>query len=146
MKKWRPSGYKRMNFGALLKKFCGFSIIGGISTVLSIGLIFLFNDCFGWHAQVSYALSYLMTIAFSYAMNARYVFRRKLSWQGLSGFLLVYLGGMVAGLGVLAIYMLLFPNVRPSILSILTIPVTMLGNYLLVDKIIFGDILKCRSK
>lgn len=128
-----------------LPQFIGFLLVGGSSTLVSIGLLALFNEIFHWHSQLSYVLSYLITLAGSYVVCAKWVFHSPLKWNGWWCYCCAYLSGMLLGMGVLKGLEILFPNINATLLGVATIPFTTLWNYLWVDRIMAFFKKRCKD-
>ncbi|MBS1370058.1 MAG: GtrA family protein [Lentisphaeria bacterium] len=120
----------------LILKFSGFSLVGASVTLVSIVLLFLLNDVCGWNAYLSYCTSYLLTLLLSYWLNSRFVFQSAMSLRKLAGYFVSYLSGMLLGTGILAILIAGLPGGNRTLLSCAVIPVTMLWNFILIDRIL----------
>ena len=61
---------------------------GGLNTALTWAIYWVLTHYLAY--QAAYAIAYVLGIAFSYAINARLVFKRSMSWLGLGAFGLMY--------------------------------------------------------
>lgn len=122
-------------FKNIILKFCGFSIVGGLVTLLSIVLLWCFNELFHCNPYLSYIIVYLLTLILSYYLNAKYVFYSPWKLQGLFLFFLAYLSGMLFGMLLLAFWEYVFPFINKTLLTIGVIPFTMVWNYIFADRI-----------
>lgn len=114
----------------MLKKLAGFSIVGIISTLFTMALMFVFYKIFHWHEQVSYVLSYIIPLFLSFVLNSFFVFKSHQSVRNIVVYFSIYLSSMLTGMLLLAIYKNIFPWDK-TILSYMTIPVTMAQNFTL---------------
>ncbi len=114
----------------MLKKLAGFSIVGVISTLCTMALMFLFYKIFHWHEQVSYVLSYIIPLFLSFVLNSIFVFNSHKSVRNIVVYFSIYLSSMLTGMLLLAAYKNLFTWDK-TILSYMTIPVTMAQNFTL---------------
>lgn len=117
-------------------KFSGFSIIGGVVTILSIGFLYIFNECLDFYPTVSYLLSYLITIFVSYILNTIFLFKTRVNLKKMLYYSLTYLSGMGIGTFLLKILILFIENVNETILSVFVIPITMIWNFYFVNIIL----------
>ncbi len=114
----------------IIKKFLGFSVVGGFITALSLFLSFFFLKIIGTPLYVTYVCLYVFMILFSYYLNSRYVFKVKRSLKQSLMFFGVYISGMLVGVLVLKIYKQYIP-LENWMLSYLVIPITMSWNFIL---------------
>lgn len=119
-----------MNFINMLKKLAGFSIVGVISTLCTMALIFVFYKIFHWHEQVSYVLAYIIPLFLSFVLNSFFVFKSHQSVRNIVVYFSIYLSSMLTGMVLLAVYKNFFTWDK-TILSYMTIPVTMAQNFTL---------------
>lgn len=106
-------------------EFFRFLIVGGINTVITLGIYWGANLVIGY--QLAYGISYIVGIVVSYVLNSWMVFRQPLSLQKFLQFPLVYvvqygisavmLHGLVEWLGI-------SQDLAPMVVVILTIPIT----------------------
>lgn len=122
-----------MSVSGLLRRFCGFSLIGFVNTALSMGLIVVLADFLGIDCRVSYASAYAATVVTAYAANARLVFHVPLSFRGLLGFSAVYLAGLVLGVVLLHLAVMLLGDKSPVLLSFAVLAVTTAFNFMFVS-------------
>ncbi|HSZ71030.1 MAG TPA: GtrA family protein [Cytophagaceae bacterium] len=114
----------------MFKKLAGFSIIGAISTLCSMLLMYLFHNIFKWHYQVSYVASYVIPLFLSFLLNSIFVFKSYKNTRNLIVYFSIYLSSMLTGMVLLSIYRLFIP-LDDTLLSYLTLPVTMAQNFTL---------------
>ncbi|MDB5273271.1 MAG: GtrA-like protein [Chitinophagaceae bacterium] len=114
----------------MFKKLAGFSIVGVISTLFSMLLMYLFHNVFKWHYQVSYVASYIIPLFLSFILNSVFVFKSHKSIRNLVVYFSIYLSSMVTGMVLLKIFRAYLPF-DETILSYLTLPVTMAQNFTL---------------
>lgn len=117
-------------FKRIIKIFAGFSIVGVLSTLITMGALYIFLEYLKTPLMPTYILIYFASILFSYLLNTRYVFKVKQSYTQVLVYFIIYLSGMLLGAGVLWI----FKNTLPYdhfILAYLVIPITMGWNFIL---------------
>ena len=114
----------------MLKKIAGFSIVGVISTLCSMLLMYIFHDIFKWHYQVSYVASYIIPLFLSFVLNSIFVFKSHKSTRNLVVYFSIYLSSMVTGMILLGILRASIP-LSETILSYMILPVTMCQNFTL---------------
>jgi putative flippase GtrA len=114
----------------MLKKIAGFSIVGVISTVCSMLLMYLFHDLLKWHYQVAYVASYVIPLFLSFALNSIFVFKSDKSTRNLVVYFSIYLSSMATGMILLSVLRTTLP-LNETILSYLILPVTMAQNFTL---------------
>jgi len=119
----------------LIIKFSGFSFVGIVVTLLSIILLFIFNDLCNFNPYCSYVLAYLLTLFLSYFLNAKYVFCSPLKLTGVILYFMAYFSGMLLGIFLIKIFSLAMPEASKTLLSVAAIPFTMIWNYFLADRI-----------
>ena len=117
----------------LLLKFIGFGGVGGVTTLLSMAMIAVTNEIFHWNPQVSYVVSYVLTLLLSYVLNSIWVFHSKFSWRKITGYCGAYISGMLLGMVLLKGVMLSFPHWNATLLSCMVIPVTLGWNFIFVN-------------
>ena len=120
----------------LLKTFAGFSFVGVIVTLVSMLLIFIFNELLGWNSIISYLISYTLSILFSYILNASFVWKSAFSFMALLRYFGIYIASMVLGAVLLWLFEQTLPDVNKTILSYCVIPFTMLWNYFFVNRLL----------
>jgi putative flippase GtrA len=87
------------------------------------------------HYQLAYALAYCIGIVVSYALNSRFVFRTRWSWDALLRYPIVYVVQYVAGAALLWILvdrLHLMPALGPLVVAAMLAPFS----YLLAGKLI----------
>ena len=119
----------------LIRRFCGFAGVGGGVTLLSMVLIFIENEWLKLPPLLSYAIAYLVTLVLSYWLNAKLVFHSPFRLRGLILYFVAYLSGMGIGMVLLKVLLQFLPAGYETILTYAVIPVTMIWNFLFVDRI-----------
>lgn len=123
----------------LIQRILGFSVVGVLSTIVSLLLLWLFNDGLLLNIYVAYILAYSITIVLSYFLNARYVWTHALSVVDVVKYFAIYLSSMALGTILLFPIQWLLPDWNHTLLSFTTIPFTMIWNYLFVNYIFTHD-------
>lgn len=123
----------------LIQRILGFSVVGVISTVVSLLLLWLFNDGLSLNIYVAYVLAYGISIILSYFLNARYVWTHTLSVADILKYFFIYLSSMTLGAILLFPIQWFLPDWNHTLLSFTTIPFTMIWNYLFVNYIFTHD-------
>ena len=114
----------------MFKKLAGFGIIGIISTLFSMLLMYLFHNRLHIHYQVSYVASYLIPLLLSFILNSVFVFKTQKNTRNLLVYFSIYLSSMCAGMAILAVlkhYIML----DETLLSYMTLPFTTAQNFIL---------------
>jgi len=117
----------------IIARFCGFSLIGAVSTILSVVIMAFLNEVLGCNGYASYVVAYVTTILFSYFANARLVYRRRVSLAECCGFFATYLSGMVVGTLLLALAKCMFPSTNDTLLGCAVLPFTVAWNFVFVN-------------
>ncbi|SDR69369.1 GtrA-like protein [Gramella sp. MAR_2010_147] len=114
----------------LVSIFAGFSGVGVITTLISIGAIYLFIEVFQTPLILTYSIIYFSTILLSYFMNSLFVFKSPLELKKGLMYFLIYLSGMLIGVLMLGLLknILTFEH---FILAYIVLPLTMLWNFIL---------------
>ena len=120
----------------LMSRFCGFSLIGVVSTLLSVGIMAIMNECAGINGYVSYVTAYVVTILFSYFANALLVYKVSVSIAACVGFFVTYISGMVVGTMLLAVAKQLFPGANDTFLGCAVLPFTVVWNFVFINCIL----------
>ena len=120
-------------------RFFKFSFVGVISTLSSLAFNFIFLKIASVNFYISYILSYIISIFFSYLLNARYVFNSKRSSLNFFYFFLLYSSSMIAGTFLLWLLKKLV-NCDILIYTFLILPFTVCINFF-GSKILFNK--KC---
>ena len=120
----------------LTARFLGFSLIGVVSTLLSVGIMAIMNECAGINGYVSYVTAYVVTILFSYFANALLVYKVSVSIAACVGFFATYLSGMVVGTILLAVAKQVFPSANDTLLGCAVLPFTIVWNFAFVNCIL----------
>jgi putative flippase GtrA len=124
----------------ILKLFAGFSIVGLLNTLLSLGLMYICLKLLDTSLILTYIVIYFTTILISFFLNSRFVFNSGLSFSNGLKYLIVYVSSMFMGTFLLWVLKKILPF-ENYILAYLTIPFTMIWNFVL-----FYKILKSREK
>lgn len=127
-----------MNKRQLIKKFSGFSIVGGFVTVLGLVLSYFFLKIMRTPLYLTYVTLYLATILLSYFLNTKYVFKVKKDFRQSIKYFVVYAMGMIIGVIVLNIFKETLPF-ENWVLAYLVLPVTMLCNFILASKVLTNE-------
>jgi len=114
----------------MLKKLAGFGIIGIISTLLSMVLMYVFHNLLQWHYQVSYVIAYIIPLFLSFILNSIFVFKSHKSTRNLVVFFSIYLSSMCSGMLLMALFKRHIP-LDETWLSYMTLPFTMAQNFTL---------------
>lgn len=123
-------------FSRLFKTFAGFSFVGVVVTLISMLLIFIFNELLGWNSILSYIISYTLSILLSYILNAFYVWKSAFSIKAMIRYWGIYIASMLLGAMLLWLFEQVLPDVNKTILSYCVIPFTMLWNYFFVNRLL----------
>lgn len=118
-----------------VRKIAGFSFVGVIVTLVSMALIYIMNEWLHWNPYVSYITSTVLSILLSYVLNMLKVFSSRFSWKTLGLYYLIYCSSMILGMFVLRFYLWLIPTWNATLLSYMVIPITMIYNYIFVNRI-----------
>jgi putative flippase GtrA len=122
----------KLNFVKLLG---GFSLVGLVTTLLSLLLIYIFLKLLQTPLIVTYIGIYLVTILLSFILNSVFVFKSGLSLNNGYKYLAVYISGMLLG----SILLWLFKKILPFenyILGYIVLPFTMIWNFALSYKLL----------
>ena len=119
-----------------IRNLIGFSIVGVVVTIFSMVLLYVFNDVIKMNAYVAYVLAYVLSIALSYYLNARKVYKAESSWKKIVLYFIVYVSSMALGVGLLHMFLLVFPDWNRTLLSYMVIPFTTLYNFIFVSWIL----------
>ena len=120
----------------LISTFAGFSVVGVVVTLVSMLLIFVFNEVLCWNSIVSYLISYALSILLSYYLNTVYVWKKDASIADLFHYFGIYIASMVIGAVLLWVLEFVFSSANNTILSYCVIPFTMLWNYFFINKLL----------
>jgi putative flippase GtrA len=117
-------------FGFEFLRFVGVGVANTAATyALFLGLNLVL------HYQVAYGIAYATGVAISYALNTRWVFRRKGDWVGLLAFPLVYLVPYAINLVLLHALVELWGVsewLAPAIVIVVSVPITFVLARLLI--------------
>lgn len=110
--------------------FAGFSGVGVITTLISLGAIYVFLEILQTPLILTYSLIYFLTILLSYFLNSLFVFKSPLAMKKGIMYFLIYLSGMVIGIIVLWLLEKTL-SYDAYILAYLVLPITMMWNFIL---------------
>jgi putative flippase GtrA len=114
----------------MFKKLAGFGIIGAISTLFSMLLMYVLHNKLHIHYQVSYVISYLIPLVSSFVLNSIFVFKTQKSTRNLLVYFSIYLSSMFSGMLILALLKLRI-SLDETLLSYMTLPFTTAQNFIL---------------
>ena len=120
----------------LLKSFLGFCSIGAVMTFLSLVLIAVTNEILTWDPLVSYVFAYTTTLLLSYFLNSKYVFHSSLNPLKMISYCATYISGMLLGMLLIKLGIALLPQVNETLISYAVIPITLVWNFVFVNKIL----------
>lgn len=124
-----------MNFNnRLLKILSGFTIVGIVTTIISIVLIYLFLKVLHSNLFITYTLIYAGTIFLSYFLNTIFVFKHSFAWSKAYKYGVIYVSSMIFGIGILWFFKKVLPF-ENYILVYLVLPFTFLWNFILSLKL-----------
>ncbi|MDD2228677.1 MAG: GtrA family protein [Candidatus Cloacimonetes bacterium] len=111
-----------------IKAFMRFIGVGGFVTLLSMLLLYVCLQVFHTPLQLTYILTYLVTVFLSYTLNRLFTFQSSYSHGTMLRYFMVYISGMLLGMLLLYIFrkVFTFPN---WVISYMVIPFTLLNNY-----------------
>ncbi len=124
------SNFIETKFGSGIAKFYRFVFIGGVVTVFSLILIYVFLKILETPLVPTYIFVYVATIFVSYLLNAGYTFRKKRSWQSILMFYASYIVTLALGTGALHL-LRVYLAYENWILAFMVVPFTMVTNFLL---------------
>jgi putative flippase GtrA len=116
------------------QQLAGFSIIGIIVTIASIGLLYIFIDLLKINIYFSYISVYVISIGISYLLNGKLIFKKILSFKTYVIYYGIYLSGMGLGLLIIAFVKYIF-NFGDFINSVSATPFTTMWNFMLIRNI-----------
>ncbi len=114
--------------------FAGFSGVGVITTLISMGAIYVFLEMLQTPLILTYAIIYFLTILLSYFLNTLLVFKSPLAMKKAIKYFSIYLSGMIIGIVVLWLLKQTL-SYDPYILAYLVLPVTMTWNFIFSFKL-----------
>jgi putative flippase GtrA len=123
----------------LIQTFTGFSVVGIISTVFSIVLLYLFLKVFKTPLIATFILIYLATILLSYYLNASLVFKNKQGKSQVYAYMSIYVSSMLLGVFLLWFFkkVTAFDN---WILGYMVLPFTMIWNFIFSSLLFSGKL------
>ena len=81
----------------ITKKLLGFSVVGIITTLVSVALIYIVIHLFNGSLVWSYVFIYFLAIILSYILNMIFVFKNHMNVKGALIYFGIYLSGMAIG-------------------------------------------------
>ena len=120
----------------LLKAFTGFCSIGAVMTVISMGFIAITNEILFWNPEASYVFAYITTLLLSYFLNSKYVFHSSFNLTKLFSYCATYISGMLLGMLLIKIGITLLPRINETLISYAVIPVTLVWNFIFINRIL----------
>lgn len=112
----------------ILAKLFGFSVVGLITTIISVALIYIVIYLFNGPLVLSYIIIYTLSIFLSYLLNMFYVFNNQLYTKEA----LIYFGIYLSGMGLGALFLEHTKDVMnmPDVWkAYITIPITLTWNF-----------------
>ena len=123
----------------MLKKIAyrltGFSVIGAMSTLVSLLLIYLFIGILETPLFPSYVTIYIVTIYLSYHLNTRFVFKVNKSFFQAVKYFMAYGSGMLVGIVFISVFKR-FYSLEDWVVSCFSIPVTTMWNFICVSMVL----------
>ena len=114
----------------------GFSLIGAITTVASIVLIYLGNEVLNIDKYFTYLIAYTLSLLLSYSLNFTLVFKVRKSFSSAALYFTSYMAVMALGIVALRIIEAVAPELNETIQTLLVLPLTTICNFLLVSRIV----------
>ncbi len=112
----------------IFKLLGGFSVIGLITTLLSLLMIFVFLKIVQTPLIITYVCIYTASILLSFILNSVFVFKSNLSVKNGLKYFLIYFSGMLLGTLLLWVFKKIIP-LENYILGYLVLPFTMVWNF-----------------
>lgn len=119
-----------------IKKLTGFSLVGIVVTLVSLLLLYICNELLSFNLYLAYFISYFLSILLSYFLNACLVWKVCPSLGAIVKYFVIYLLSMLIGLGILYALESFLVEWNHTLISFLTVPFTMLWNYIFVNIIL----------
>jgi putative flippase GtrA len=117
----------------LLQQITGFSFVGIIVTVFSIILLYISLKVLKMDVYIAYVVVYIISIAISYFLNGKIVFKKGLNVTTYLIYNLIYASSLALGLFILYVAEKNF-NFDEFVNSIIPLPFTMIWNFLFAKK------------
>lgn len=114
----------------------GFSLIGAITTVASIVLIYMGNEVLNIDKYTTYVTVYALSLLLSYFLNFNYVFKIKKSFLSAALYFFSYLAVMVLGILALRVSEAVAQDLNGTIQTLLVLPLTTICNFLMTSLIV----------
>lgn len=111
-----------------IKLLGGFSLVGLVTTLLSLGLIYIFLKLLQTPLIITYIGIYLVTIILSFILNSIFVFKSGLSYGNGFKYFFVYISGMFLGVLLLWVFKRIIP-LENYLLGYIVLPFTMVWNF-----------------
>ena len=118
--------------------FLGYVLIGGIATVVDMGILFLLTSVAGVYYLISSAISYLFGMITNYSLNKTYNFKNKIKkvMMQFGVFASVALVGLV--INQIVLYVLVdFFNMHYLLAKIISVAIVMFYSFIGHDRITF---------
>jgi putative flippase GtrA len=112
----------------IFKLLGGFSVIGLITTLLSLLMIFVFLKIVQTPLIITYVCIYTASILLSFILNSVFVFKSNISVKNGLKYFLIYFSGMLLGTLLLWVFKKIIP-LENYILGYLVLPFTMVWNF-----------------
>lgn len=112
----------------ITKKLVGFSVVGIITTLVSVILIYVVIHLFNGSLVWSYLIIYFLAIILSYILNMIFVFKNNIDLKGALIYFGIYLSGMAIG-AIFLEYTKGIINVPDVWKAYMAIPITMTWNF-----------------
>lgn len=112
----------------IFKLLGGFSVIGLITTLISLLMIFVFLKILKTPLIFTYVSIYTASILLSFILNSVFVFKSILSIKNGVKYFLIYFSGMLLGTLLLWVFKKIIP-LENYILGYLVLPFTMVWNF-----------------
>lgn len=114
----------------LIELFAGFSTVGIVVTLFSMGLIYLFLKVLKTPLIITYILIYFASIIISYFLNTYLVYKVDKNKKQFLFYIIIYVTSMIIGVILLRVFQKLFPF-ENWILVYMVIPFTLVWNFVL---------------
>ena len=119
-------------------KFTKFSLVGFITTILSISINYIGIEILTFNMYVTFSLAYFISLLLSYVLNSLITFKAGLNFTSGIIYYTVYIISFVLGL-ILLVFIDHIDLVNNDFYkTLLIIPVRMIISYFLVSKFVFN--------
>jgi putative flippase GtrA len=116
------------NFKKPIALFMGFSLVGILTTVLSMVLLFVSLEILQTPLIATYVGIYILSIFLSFYLNSKMVFKTNISFRNGYLYFIIYASGLLLGTLLLILFKKLLPF-ENWILSYMIIPFTLTSNF-----------------